>query len=95
MRAGSITASHTGASFSNSKNEQNKLENVVIASSSNDKPITTGVSADNKSTVALKNITVKNAEKALFANDNSQISVTGGGSFGGEVQAKQGSTISL
>ncbi|WP_208431596.1 autotransporter outer membrane beta-barrel domain-containing protein, partial [Bartonella doshiae] len=94
MTGGSITVSKTGASFENSKNDKNELENVVITSSSNDKPITTGVSADKKSTVALKNITVKNAEKALFANDNSQMTVTGG-SFGGEVQAKQGSTISL
>uniref|UniRef100_UPI001ABACA47 autotransporter outer membrane beta-barrel domain-containing protein n=1 Tax=Bartonella doshiae TaxID=33044 RepID=UPI001ABACA47 len=94
MTGGSITVSETGAFFENSKSDKNKLENVVITSSSNDKPITTGVSADNKSTVALKNITVKNAEKALFANDNSQMTVTGG-SFGGEVQAKQGSTITL
>ncbi|WP_208432216.1 autotransporter outer membrane beta-barrel domain-containing protein [Bartonella doshiae] len=95
MTGGSITVSETGASFENNKNDKNKLENVVIASSSNDSPMSVGVSADNKSTVALKNITVKNAEKALFANDNSQITVTGGGSFGGEVQAKQGSTITL
>ncbi|EJF88394.1 outer membrane autotransporter barrel domain-containing protein [Bartonella vinsonii subsp. arupensis OK-94-513] len=95
MTGGSITVSQTGASFENNNNDKNKLENVVIKSSSDDKPITTGVSADKKSTLALKNITVTNAKKALFANDNSQITVTGGGSFGGEVQAKQGSTITL
>ncbi|WP_375632450.1 autotransporter outer membrane beta-barrel domain-containing protein [Bartonella sp. AA74HLJMH] len=95
MTGGSITVSETGASFENSKSDNNKLENVVITSSSNDKPITTGVSADKESTVTLKNITVKNAQKALLANDNSQITVTDGGSFGGEVQAKQGSTITL
>ncbi len=95
MTGGSITVSETGASFENSKSDNNKLENVVITSSSDDKPITTGVSADKESTVTLKNITVKNAQKALLANDNSQITVTDGGSFGGEVQAKQGSTITL
>ncbi|EJF97437.1 hypothetical protein MEI_01131, partial [Bartonella vinsonii subsp. arupensis Pm136co] len=95
MTGGSITVSQTGASFENNNNDKNKLENVVIKSSSDDKPITTGVSADKKSTIALKNITVTNAKKALFAHDNSQITVTGGGSFGGEVQAKQGSTITL
>ncbi|WP_441296306.1 autotransporter outer membrane beta-barrel domain-containing protein [Bartonella harrusi] len=95
MTGGSITVSQIGASFENSKNDQNKLENVVIASSSDDKPIITGVSADKKSTVALKNITVQNAEKALFAHDHSQITLTGGGSLGGEILAKQDSTIAL
>ncbi len=97
MTGGSITVSGTGASFENSKNDKNKLENVVIASSSDDKPMTTGVSADKESTVILKNVTVKNAKKALLANDNSTITVSGG-SFDGKtdgVYAKQGSTITL
>ncbi|WP_208432231.1 hypothetical protein, partial [Bartonella doshiae] len=75
MRAGSITASHTGASFSNSKNEQNKLENVVIASDKDSTLMETGVSANKKSSVTLDNVTITQTQSGIFANEESQITI--------------------
>ncbi|WP_375665392.1 autotransporter outer membrane beta-barrel domain-containing protein [Bartonella sp. TT121SHDZB] len=98
MTGGSIEVTGdeaVGALFLETTSKENTLKDVKISSGKDGFLMEKGVSADKGSTVSLNNVTVKNAEKALLANDNSQITVTGGGSFGGEVQTLQGSTITL
>ncbi|MCZ2158123.1 autotransporter outer membrane beta-barrel domain-containing protein [Bartonella sp. 220] len=88
MTGGSIAVSQTGASFTKSKNDQNKLEGVKITSNSKDKPLSIGINADQESSVTLKDVTVTKAEKAIVANDHSTITI-----FGGSFEAKN-ATIS-
>ncbi|WP_375703332.1 autotransporter outer membrane beta-barrel domain-containing protein [Bartonella sp. AD13SXNS] len=98
MTGGSIEVTGgeaVGALFLETTSKENTLKDVKISSGKDGFLMEKGISADKGSTVTLKNVTVKNAEKALLANDNSQITVTGGGSFGGEVQTLKGSTITL
>ncbi|WP_406604199.1 autotransporter outer membrane beta-barrel domain-containing protein [Bartonella gliris] len=95
MTEGSITASQTGATFSNNS-DKNTLENVTISSGKNDALMDKGISAE-KSNVTLTNVTVTQANNGIVANDGSTITVSGG-SFDGKtdgVYAKQGSTITL
>ncbi len=92
----SITASEIGASFNGSKNNETTLENVNISSGNDGTLMDKGISAE-KSTVALNNVTVTQANTGIFANDHSTITVSGG-SFDGKndgVYAKEGSTINL
>ncbi|WP_246787105.1 autotransporter outer membrane beta-barrel domain-containing protein [Bartonella tribocorum] len=96
MTGGTIKASIIGATFEKSKREENRLENVTISSVKDDEQLNVGVSADN-STVALTNVTVKQAKNAIVADHESTITVSGG-SFESEsdaVYAKQGSSITL
>uniref|UniRef100_UPI00235FC142 right-handed parallel beta-helix repeat-containing protein n=1 Tax=Bartonella sp. ML70XJBT.G TaxID=3019093 RepID=UPI00235FC142 len=96
MTGGIIKASVAGATFENSKSQKNKLENVTISSNKNDALLDYGIKA-NKSTVILENIKVTQATNAIFADDNSQIAVSGGSfeSTSDSIQAKQGSSITL
>ncbi|MBB5073251.1 hypothetical protein HNQ69_000355 [Bartonella callosciuri] len=96
MTDGSITASQIGALFNASKNDKNKRENVTISSGKDNAFMDKGLNAD-KSTVALNNVGVTQANTGILANDSSVITVTGG-SFSGKtdwVYAKQDSTIAL
>ncbi|WP_404977250.1 MULTISPECIES: beta strand repeat-containing protein, partial [Bartonella] len=77
---GTLTASQIGASFSNSKSKENKLENVIISSGKDDSPLKFGVIVDQNSTVALTNVTVKQAEHAIVT-DHESITTVSGGSF--------------
>ncbi|WP_208442205.1 beta strand repeat-containing protein, partial [Bartonella raoultii] len=77
MTGGTIKAFYSGASFENSKREENKLENVTISNVKDDAQLRAGVSAD-KSTVALKNVTVSQAANAVVADNESTITVSGG-----------------
>ncbi|WP_406604161.1 autotransporter outer membrane beta-barrel domain-containing protein [Bartonella gliris] len=96
MTGGTITASVAGATFSNSKSAENKLEGVTISSSKGDALLTFGIKAD-KSTVTLKDVKVSQAHNAVFANDDSTITVSGGSFDAKEatVSAANGSTITL
>ncbi|WP_375656195.1 autotransporter outer membrane beta-barrel domain-containing protein [Bartonella sp. MR63HLJHH] len=81
MSGGSITVSTTGkstvgANFSNNS-KGNKLENVTISKKEGDTSSLLGISAIDNSQVTLKNVTVKQAKKAIFAS-NSEINVFGG-----------------
>ncbi|WP_375649756.1 autotransporter outer membrane beta-barrel domain-containing protein [Bartonella sp. OT172YNZD] len=90
MAGGSITSSKSSVSFVNSSKENNKLENVKINAQKN------GIITDT-STVILKNITVENAQKGLYADNSSQIKVSAG-SFRGKslgIYAGNGSNIIL
>ncbi|WP_375639218.1 autotransporter outer membrane beta-barrel domain-containing protein, partial [Bartonella sp. MF74HXZ] len=96
INGASITASEIGASFENNKSDKNTLENVKISSGNDDALMDKGINAE-KSTVALNNVTVTNANTGIFANDHSTITVSGG-SFDGKtdgVYTKEGSTINL
>nr|WP_273789467.1 autotransporter outer membrane beta-barrel domain-containing protein [Bartonella sp. ML70XJBT] len=96
MTDGSITASQIGAVFNDSKNDENKLENVTISSGKDNPLMDKGIDAE-KSSVTLNKVTVTNANTAILANDNSTITVSEG-SFDGKtngVYAKQGSSITL
>ncbi|WP_212113080.1 right-handed parallel beta-helix repeat-containing protein, partial [Bartonella queenslandensis] len=77
MTEGSIKAAIAGAKFENSKRKENSLENVIISSVKDDALIMNGIAAD-KSTVALTNVTVKQAGNAISANNDSTITVSGG-----------------
>nr|WP_308219211.1 NosD domain-containing protein [Bartonella machadoae] len=97
MTDGTITVSEIGASFTNSKSDQNKLKGVKITSKSEDKPLSIGISADKESSVTLKDVTVTKAEKAIVANDQSQVTISGG-SFEAKnatISATNNSTITL
>ncbi|QEE09670.1 autotransporter outer membrane beta-barrel domain-containing protein [Bartonella kosoyi] len=89
MTGGSIKASEFGAGFENSKREENKLENVTILSNKDGALLNIGVSAD-KSTVALKNVTVTQAKSAVVADNESKITISGG-SF----EAKNATIVAL
>ncbi len=96
MTGGTIKASNIGASFENSNRKENSLDGVTISSNKDGTLLDGGVYAD-KSTVALTNVTVKQAEIAIIADDHSTVTVSGG-SFEGEedgIYAKQGSSITL
>ncbi|WP_273788016.1 autotransporter outer membrane beta-barrel domain-containing protein, partial [Bartonella grahamii] len=96
INGASITASEIGASFENNKSDKNTLENVKISSGNDDALMDKGINAE-KSTVALNNVTVTQANTGIFANDHSTITVSGG-SFDGKndgVYTKEGSTINL
>ncbi|WP_375626931.1 beta strand repeat-containing protein, partial [Bartonella sp. MU37NMGALS] len=97
MNGGTITASITGAGFLNSNSTQNTLEDVTIMSGKVDAPINIGVVADQNSIVALKNVTVTQANKAIIADHSSAITISGG-SFdakGAAIIAQNGSTITM
>nr|WP_246054741.1 autotransporter outer membrane beta-barrel domain-containing protein [Bartonella massiliensis] len=98
MTGGIIKAFYNGASFENSKREENKLENVTISSvkDEDDALLHYGIEA-NKSTLILNNVTVTKAESAIIADDHSTITVSGGSfeSKGDGIYAKQGSSITL
>ncbi|WP_375620520.1 beta strand repeat-containing protein, partial [Bartonella sp. TS25HLJMH] len=78
MTGGSINASHAGASFLNSNSDKNKLKGVTISSNEDGKQITFGVKVQENSTVTLEDVTVKQAENAILANNSSKVKVTGG-----------------
>ncbi|WP_375670453.1 right-handed parallel beta-helix repeat-containing protein, partial [Bartonella sp. PS7NMGDW] len=78
MTGGSINASHAGASFLNSNSDKNKLKGVTISSNEDGKQITFGVTVQENSTVTLEDVTVKQAENAILANNSSKVKVTGG-----------------
>ncbi|QEE12519.1 autotransporter outer membrane beta-barrel domain-containing protein [Bartonella krasnovii] len=98
MSGGSITVSGDraiGASFLNNSKE-NKLEGVTISKKEGDTPSFLGVSAINNSQVTLKNVIIKQAQKAIFAS-NSEMTVSGG-SFDAKnnaIYAKDSGTIIL
>ncbi|EJF86112.1 outer membrane autotransporter barrel domain-containing protein, partial [Bartonella vinsonii subsp. arupensis OK-94-513] len=77
MTGGSITASITGASFYNSKNAENILENVTISSGKDDDPQLFGVIASYDSILTLKNVKITQENIGASAV-NSQINVLGG-----------------
>ncbi len=96
MTGGTITVSAGGAVFANSKNAQNKLEDVTISSGKDDAPLINAIIATN-STVALKDVTVKQASSAIIANHDSNITVSGG-SFEAEqatIFARNSGTVTL
>nr|WP_273783631.1 autotransporter outer membrane beta-barrel domain-containing protein [Bartonella sp. AU15XJBT] len=78
MTGGTIKASIIGATFENSEREENKLENVTISSGKDDAPLIYGIDANQNSIVALTNVTVKQAESAIIADDQSTVTVSGG-----------------
>nr|WP_234924839.1 autotransporter outer membrane beta-barrel domain-containing protein [Bartonella vinsonii] len=97
MTGGRIKASKVGAGFLNSNSNKNHLEKVTISSGQDDALLNFGVKADKNSTVALKDVTVTQAQNAINADDHSTISVSGG-SFNAKeiaVGAQNGSTITL
>ncbi|WP_308418502.1 NosD domain-containing protein [Bartonella refiksaydamii] len=71
MAGGFINSFKSGISFVNSVGEDNKLKNVIINAKEN------GVMTD-ASTVTLKNVTIENAQKGLYADNGSQITVSAG-----------------
>ncbi|WP_373925595.1 right-handed parallel beta-helix repeat-containing protein, partial [Bartonella raoultii] len=77
MTGGSIKAFYNGAAFENSKNDNNKLNGVTISSNKDGALLKAGISAD-QSTVALKNVTVSQAQNAVLADDESTITISGG-----------------
>ncbi|WP_273758584.1 autotransporter outer membrane beta-barrel domain-containing protein [Bartonella sp. AU55XJBT] len=96
MTDSSITASQIGAVLNDSKNDENKLENVTISSGKDNPLMDKGIDAE-KSSVTLNKVTITNSNTAILANDNSTITVSEG-SFDGKtngVYAKQGSSITL
>ncbi|UNE53550.1 autotransporter outer membrane beta-barrel domain-containing protein [Bartonella machadoae] len=97
MTGGSIKASNNGAAFENSKSKDNKLENVTISSGKDEAPLDFGIITDKESTVALRNVTVSQAESAIFATENSTITVSGGSfdATAATIDAENGSTIIL
>ncbi|WP_375654012.1 beta strand repeat-containing protein, partial [Bartonella sp. OD88NMGDW] len=78
MTGGTIKASMAGAVFSNTKSDKNKLENVTISSTKDGELLINGVDADNDSAVALKNVTVMQANSAIIADNSSTVTVSGG-----------------
>ncbi|MGF7158084.1 autotransporter outer membrane beta-barrel domain-containing protein [Bartonella heixiaziensis] len=97
MTGGTIKVSYNGVSFANSKSKENKLEGIKISSVKNDALLNFGIKADKGSTVALKDVTVTQANSAIVANDHSTVTVSGG-SFntkGTTIGATNGSTITL
>ncbi|WP_208438381.1 autotransporter outer membrane beta-barrel domain-containing protein [Bartonella vinsonii] len=96
LKQGVITAIGTGASFKNSKSNENTLENLVITSHNYETLTKVGINTS-ESKVTLKNVTVKNAENGINADSHSEITVSGG-TFDTEInsiQAQNGSTITL
>ncbi|WP_156792134.1 hypothetical protein, partial [Bartonella florencae] len=77
MTGGTIKASNIGASFENSNRKENSLDGVTISSNKDGTLLDGGVYAD-KSTVALTNVTVKQAEIAIVADNESTITISGG-----------------
>ncbi|UNE53549.1 beta strand repeat-containing protein [Bartonella machadoae] len=103
MAKGTITASQHGAIFSNTQSEENKLENVTISSGKDDALLRHGVEANQNGTVTLKDVTVTQADNAIFAGDekfadDKSIITVSGGSFDAKqstIFAQNGSTIIL
>ncbi len=97
MTGGTIKTSEVGAGFEGSNNEKNKLENVTILSNKDSALLNVGVSADKNSTVALKNVTVKQVKSAVVADNNSTITISGGSFDAKEatIYAGKGSTVIL
>ncbi|WP_246798276.1 autotransporter outer membrane beta-barrel domain-containing protein [Bartonella doshiae] len=96
LNQGVITTIGTGASFNNSKSNENKLENLVIASHNYENLTKVGINTF-ESKVALKNVTVKNAENGINADSHSEIAISGG-IFDTEIssiKAQNDSTITL
>ncbi|WP_425523232.1 autotransporter outer membrane beta-barrel domain-containing protein [Bartonella taylorii] len=77
MTGGTIKTSLVGAGFLNSNSSENNLEGVKISNSKDDALLNFGIRAD-KSTVALKNVTVTQATNAIVTDNNSTITVSGG-----------------
>ncbi|WP_156851105.1 autotransporter outer membrane beta-barrel domain-containing protein [Bartonella refiksaydamii] len=100
MTGGTITVSGGGAVFSNSKsnskNNENKLEDMTISSGKDDAPLINAIIVSN-STVALKDVIIKQATSAIIAHRDSKITVSGG-SFEAEqatIFAQNGGTVTL
>nr|WP_246464869.1 autotransporter outer membrane beta-barrel domain-containing protein [Bartonella phoceensis] len=97
MKRGTITASKAGAIFSSSKSDQNTLDTVIISSGKDDVPMDFGIMAEKKSTVALKDVHISQANNGVVANDHSTITISGG-SFEAKnttISAQDGATITL
>uniref|UniRef100_UPI003F6DED5C NosD domain-containing protein n=1 Tax=Bartonella gabonensis TaxID=2699889 RepID=UPI003F6DED5C len=96
MMGGTIKAVYNGAGFENSNSDKNKLENVTISSNKDGVLLKAGVSAD-KSTVALKDITVSEAESAVVTDNESTVTISGGSfdSSYAAICAQNGSSIIL
>ncbi|WP_375652053.1 right-handed parallel beta-helix repeat-containing protein, partial [Bartonella sp. LB28NMGDW] len=97
MNGGSIKSSYAGASFSRSKNENNKLKNVEISSNKEGELLIIGVEAKDKSLVTLDNVKVTQAKNAIISDNNSTITVSGGSfvSKQATIFAQNGGTITI
>ncbi|WP_375629937.1 beta strand repeat-containing protein, partial [Bartonella sp. TT67HLJMS] len=97
MKKGTITTSTVGATISNSKSNENKLEDVTISSNGKGNSIIfTGLNAQ-ASNITLENVHITQAFTGVMAMDHSQITISGG-SFAGNnvgIRAESGSTITL
>ncbi len=97
MNKGTITTSTGGATFNNSKSNENKLEDVTISSNGKgNSVIFTGLNSQ-ASNVTLKNVHITKAFIGVIAMDHSQITISGG-SFAGKnvgIRAESGSTITI
>ncbi|WP_208438622.1 autotransporter outer membrane beta-barrel domain-containing protein [Bartonella grahamii] len=97
MNKGTITTSTVGAIISNSKSNENKLEDVTISSNGKGNSIIfTGLNAQ-ASNITLENVHITQAFTGVMAMDHSQITISGG-SFAGNnvgIRAESGSTITL
>ncbi|WP_375655311.1 autotransporter outer membrane beta-barrel domain-containing protein, partial [Bartonella sp. AA83SXKL] len=97
MTGGTITTSTVGATFYDSKNNENKLEDVTISSSQKDETVVfTGLNSQ-ASNVTLKNVHITNAKFGVYAMDHSKIKISGGSFVGNDIgiNAESGSTIAL
>ncbi len=96
LNEGVITTIGTGASFNNSKSNENKLENLIIKSHNYETVTGIGVNTS-ESKVTLKNVTVKNTRNGINADNHSEITISGG-TFDTEIiskKAQNDSTITL
>ncbi|WP_208437316.1 autotransporter outer membrane beta-barrel domain-containing protein [Bartonella taylorii] len=96
MIGGTITASATGVGFVNSKNTENKLENVII-STGKEKNSGKGILLEKESGLTLKNVKVTQTGNSVIANNRSNITISGGSfdSSYATICAQNGSSITL
>ncbi|WP_372712456.1 autotransporter outer membrane beta-barrel domain-containing protein [Bartonella machadoae] len=100
MTGGSIEISGgdaIGALFSDTNSKENKLKDVKISTDKENFLMEKGVSVDKKSSVTLDNVTITKAKNGVFANDQSQVTISGG-SFEAKnatISATNNSTITL
>ncbi|WP_375703764.1 autotransporter outer membrane beta-barrel domain-containing protein [Bartonella sp. AD13SXNS] len=97
LTGGNITTSQTGVYIDGSKDSRNILQNVVISDNKNEASSLLGIEIHNESFITLENVTVKQAETGILADDVSQVIVSGG-SFEGKmdgVYAMGGATITV